>query len=614
MAFNYYVSYLSVGTTGPFPFSSIDFIEGLTYESQLEVLIGNSPPNGDLQQSGIDYTVQETQQTVTLTEVLPFGDSVTLRRKTDSENRIIEFSQGAQVTARSLNKALDQLFFIVQENFTFQQTLIEFPSDLIDTSGITDGDALVWSSSAHLLIAGQPKMTLDQLDDYAGDANTDDVLTWSVSDRWVPVPNISFDETSDITFSGDVSFTGTIQVPSSTASSHAVNKGEVQSIVSDHSSTYNSGMLQRIEELEAASRNILARGRWWNKTSDYWCSINTSTVTAPTFTAAKSRNDWDNLKNLVLDGSGYISYMGVAHSPPVSDAAFGLQPDNDGSAHFSQVQLDTFYWDFSFEDSTIVPDDVNTLKPSQYHVQIDTEGLDDRVWGTDTLESKGYKMGGSLWYVHYWRSSDAVGNTSQGGGLQNTGWEYSYAGNYAGDHSFSQSSTAYRAGWVDQYPFFTDLNCFVPPTYRNHRHDITGSEPTPIIFEGSSWGMGHDAMQRHGGWNSLDGAGDPNTTGGWSRSGDSAKIMDDQYMSRKNITQPVGGIKVCNKTQYGFSVVYYIRRPSTWEYVNYDAGDSCWQTVTPYFLVDTTGANPNTRTYQSFPLPYNFNFNITVVA
>jgi len=589
-----------------------------TSVNSISVLIGTDPPNGTIQLPSIDYTVGETQQVVTLTEDLSAGEYVTIRRHTDADTRIIEFSQGAQVTAKSLNKALDQLFFIVQENFTFQQVLIEFPTSLINVSGIQGGDALIWDSNQSLLVPGTPTMEIGDLSDVhllsPGDT---DVLTFSENaGGWISTGYESIDPTGDINFGGDCDFTGTISVPSSSNQDNAVNKGEVDAIVSTHSANYNTAMLARIEKLEADAKLIIARGRFWNKTSDYWCRPNASSTeggnqgyTLPTFDHYKQLNDWDNLKNLVLSNSYYIPMSGVSCSPDISTTATGATKSK-GTAFFSQTQMDTFTFDFSFEDSTVVPESVNALKPPQYHIQLTVEGVDDRVYQVGDNSRFYFRYG--IVHKEYWAADNHLTqhettNRSGGGASGSGSWEYLRdPGGEIGWYDEVYPLPA-RAGWMDNFPWGMNAASYLPPNYNNHRY----SNGRTYLWEGSSWGMGHDMMQRHGGWNSQDQFGDPDEEAGWTLDEEQDLMEWDEYRSCRGITQPLAGIKICNKSQFGFSVVYWIRRPLHFEFVRNEAGEHVWHAVLPYQKVDALnlGTPP---VWVSFPFPYNFNFNIIV--
>ena len=622
MAYNHYKSYINPGNSGPFSFSMINFISGLSYASQIEVTLTNSLGVLSTLISGVDYTVQETQQTVTTTEDVGLLETLTIRRKTGSENKIITFSEGAQIGAASLNKALDQLLFIVQENFTYGTTLTTLPTTIFDTTGVVGGQTLVWNTITNTFKPGLPIMELDDLTSVSANSpSVDEVLTFTSSGRWQPQANGSFDSTSDLTLSGDITFTGAVVVPTATADTEAINKAQVEGIITEHASAYNSGILARITELEDNARDILGRGRWWNKNKDYWCrwDASGSSSTVPAFTYNNSNNDWDNLKNLTLSGSGYLPYFGVSMSPLENPGSYAVGVDPYRSAFLSQTQYDVFYWDFSFEDATIIPDAVDSNKPNHYHVMVSTDGVDDRMYTASVMDQY-YEKGGSQVNFHYWqkRGPEAVASKT-GGGPNSFGdntWEYHHVPGYSADSTYPS-----RSGCVDGFPWTLDLNCFLPPQSRRVEEEFTtGAETAGTshthsyqrYFPATSWGLGHDSMQRHGGWNQLDSFGDPDNTGGWSDSSEGELIETDQYRSMRNVTQPVSGMKVCNKTQLGFTVLYWIKRPCTWEFVQDDTGDDCWQAISPYFYIDALSTG--SKAYYSFPLNYNFNFNITVVS
>ena len=99
-----------------FSFSGIEFITGTPISEQLQVYKNNTKlVQGANALAGADYYVQETAQTVTLAVALISTDTLQIRRETNELSKLVSFGAGAKLSAASLNKAFDQVFFLIQE-------------------------------------------------------------------------------------------------------------------------------------------------------------------------------------------------------------------------------------------------------------------------------------------------------------------------------------------------------------------------------------------------------------------------------------------------------------------------------------------------------------------
>jgi len=114
MAYSY-VEYVGTvgGTTGPFDYGgSVDLLE-LTVastEEQLEVY-----KNATLLTGGVDYTIDEINEEITLTAVLYNTDTLRIRRATKLASRYVDYEDSTNVTSEILDLDSNQLFFLIQE-------------------------------------------------------------------------------------------------------------------------------------------------------------------------------------------------------------------------------------------------------------------------------------------------------------------------------------------------------------------------------------------------------------------------------------------------------------------------------------------------------------------
>ena len=575
-----YVTFNSPSGTGPFSYASISLLNNITHQSQLAVFKNSTlllPGAGPGQ---ADYLINENTMSITFTDALILTDTLEIRRQTDDLISFAAFTDGARLRAEDLNKAFTQLFFLIQEKSLYSTTIVEFPISYIQTSGWLDGDTMVWDKTLNGFINGLPTMALNDLADVTlGTASQSDVLTWSAG-TWQALANTSFDPTATITFTGDVSFSGNVTVPTATTDNEAVNKLQAEGIVTEHATTYNAAMLARIAKLETDSRSVLARGRYWNTIGDYHCRWKgnpSPDTTVPPFDTNAARAGYDNLKNLVCSSAGYVVSIGTHVSPKGTHTDLSNQVGSSFST--DHVYYDVFYWDFSFEDSTIVPPLARAGVPHQYHVSMDVEGLDDNIID-GTLNTAGMSIQ-SMAHIF-----GGVEHTNEGAYVGGTNPELRI---YAAPVPIN---AAFPGAWEDGYPFLMDGHVFA-------------KDP----------GLQHYSMQRNEG-NTY--PVNERIDAGWNTADARDLWVDDdmhQYRARSNQTEPIAGTKICNKDEYGFTVLYYIRRPLTWEWMDritsaeqtsgvYSAPYSSYQ---PFMQLNKIGT-----AWYSYPLPINFNFNITV--
>jgi hypothetical protein len=110
---NIEVSHNISGTT--YSYANLYFICEFSESSQLRVY-GKTAGNVEtLLTQGTDYTVNETNDTITTLTSLAAYTQIVMRRATLSDRMITFFSEGAKLTARDLNDCFHQLLFLNQE-------------------------------------------------------------------------------------------------------------------------------------------------------------------------------------------------------------------------------------------------------------------------------------------------------------------------------------------------------------------------------------------------------------------------------------------------------------------------------------------------------------------
>jgi hypothetical protein len=536
------------------------------YKNDEKLIQGSGPSQGE-------YWVQETSQSITLDTALTTDDTLEIRRETSDEERIVTFQDGARLSASTLNRTLDQLFFLIQEKSFYSTTLEQFPSSLIDINGISNRDTITWEAAEQQFVPGQLDVSLDELNDASydsGTVSTGEVLAWGGA-FWTPQVNISFDSTANTTFSGSCTFSQPLSVASSTGSGHAVNRGQLDSIIQQHSDTYTQGLQNRITALEESNMGIIGKGRYWNTAGNYYPKIVPTTgTTFPVFDTSAGQADYENLYNVSLRAAYY-------------EAATCTNAGGNTTFTSSTVLLgdwtkwDIFSWDFIFEDTLIIDaDSRSNVSSNQYHVILSVDGTTDDTESVD--------RGGTLYY------SQAID--------EDLDWHSS-----PGSDDFQPTHRDFDFN----YPFYTNLHVYAGgTTYGSRLETVTigslgGSHN--VAFPYASFGEGKYFSQHNDHLNYK------------AQETDTWQSAYDRKSNMGMITEPMAiGPFVANKTQSGFTVIYAINRPVVWNVTNTGAA----ALPTPHFFMyehasDQAHNDPEDLKYSGHPLLKDFNFRFTVI-
>tara|TARA_R100000458_G_scaffold59948_1_gene73133 strand:+ start:10346 stop:12091 length:1746 start_codon:yes stop_codon:yes gene_type:complete len=576
-----YKIYENTTGVGPFSYSSIQFMTGTPVANQVNVyknddklIQGSGPLQGE-------YWVQETSQSITLATALTTDDTLEIRRETPDDARIVTFQDGARLSASTLNKTLDQLFFLIQEKSFYSTTLEQFPASLININGITNRDTITWEAAQQKFVPGQLNVSLDELNDASydsGTVSTGEVLTWGGA-FWTPQVNISFDSTANTTFSGSCSFSQPLSVAASTANGHAVNRGQLDAIIQQHSDTYTQGLQNRITALEESKMEIIGKGRYWNTAGNFYPKVMPTTgTTFPVFDTSAGQADYENLHNVSLRAA-YYEAATCTNAGGNTTYATNAPPYTASVLLGDWVKWDIFSWDFIFEDTLIIDENSRgNVDSSQYHVILSVDGTTD--------ETESVNRGGSLYYTQAidedldWHPSPGAAN------FQPTHRDFSF-----------------------NYPFYTNLHVYAGGvTYGSRLQTVTipdsnQTEEHDVYFPYASFGEGKYFSQHNNHRNYK--AQGSNT---WQSAYDRKSNMG-------MITEPMAiGPFVTNKSQTGFTVMYAINRPVVWSVTNTGAA----ALPTPHFFMYEHGSNqsdndPSNLRYSGHPLLKDFNFRFTVI-
>lgn len=547
----------SVGT-GPFSYSTILFMSGVpvtnqinVYKNTVKLVKGTGPGDGA-------YYIQETSQSVTLETALISTDTLEIRRETEDLQRISSFSDGARLSASSLNKSLDQLFFLIQEKSFYSTTVEEFPATLFNIIGtIQNRDVVTWESAQQRFVPGNLNVGINELNDVLYDQGTvavDQLLGWSGT-QWVPTTNISFNSAANITFTGDCTFSNPVTIANGSGSSHAVSRGQIDTIVQSHMTTVTAGLQDRITALESSKMEILGKGRYWNTAGNYYPKLVHDTgTTFPVFDTSAAQVDYENLYNVVCRSAGWVPVIGNNHAES-SDI-------NSGKSTLvgTWVYWDTFTWDFNFSDA-LLPDEKSrsNLESNQYHVIIDVDGKSD-TW-------EGIQRGNTFEYNVFLTE----------------------------DLTFTAAADTNANGlypeMVDNWPFYMNL------------HNYAGGKPlngANIAGEGK-WGAGHYFQNHNDSYQYQN------------ISSTVSAHLEDWKDGMGSVTEPMTlGPTAFNKTSTGFSIMYAIKRPIWWKANTLGAK---W--IPQMFLYNHGTAqvsnDPSNGIYSAHPLLKDFNFRFTVI-
>ena len=104
------------------------------------------------------------------------------------------------------------------------------------------------------------------------------------------------------------SFSQPLSVAASTANGHAVNRGQLDAIIQQHSDTYTQGLQNRITALEESKMEIIGKGRYWNTAGNFYPKVMPTTgTTFPVFDTSAGQADYENLHNISNDFQGPVS-------------------------------------------------------------------------------------------------------------------------------------------------------------------------------------------------------------------------------------------------------------------------------------------------------------------
>lgn len=571
-----YKIYTTQTGVGPFSFSGIVFITGKPAADQLKVYKNDVKLIRGVGIADGDYTVQETGQTITMRVALISSDTIEIRRETDDLERSVIFSDGAKLSASTLNKSLDQLFFLIQEKSFYSTSIEEFPSSLIDIDGITGRNVIIWEAAQQQFVPGQPDMSINELNDVNTSfiQATGQVLAWSGT-SWTPTSNVSFNSASDITFTGTCTFSNAVTVPSGSGNTHAVNRGQLDAIIASHSDSYTQGLQNRVTALEESKMEIIGKGRYWNTAGNYYPKVKANTgTTFPVFDTSAGQADYENLYNVSLRTANYV---------PLTCTSAGGNDKYTSSVVLlpSWVKWDVFTWDFVFEDTLIIDDDSRSnVGSNQYHVILSMDGKGDSF-----SSGVGVNRGGSLKYTQNINESLNFGPAAPLTSFQPTHMDAEF-----------------------NWPFYTNLHAYSGGTRTGQEtqtitHPLSGggSETFHFPFESLGESRYFSSHNDHLNWKDQ-----------------TSFVWQDAYDRKSSmgvVTEPMAlGPMVCNKEQTGFSVMYALNRPVVW---------SATQTSSPVFMTphffmyehasDQGDNDPTDLKYSGHPLLKDFNFRFTII-
>jgi len=578
-----YKIYSQTTGVGPYSYSGIEFMGDTPIGNQINVYKNDTKltqGSGPLQ---ADYWVQENSQSITLATALIGSDTLEIRRETPDLSRITTFTDGAKLTASSLNRTLDQLFFLIQEKSFYSTTVEEFPNTLIDLTGVSNRDTLTWEASQGKFVAGIPNISASELNDvsYATSPVSGDFLKWGGS-YWAPASVTEFSAADNHTFTGNCTFNNPVTVPPATGNNHAVNRSQLDAIIQDHADDYTMGLRQRILDLEGKVRNVIGRGRYWNTVGNYYPKLETSSThtTFPVFDSTAARADYENFHNLILAKAGYVPQKCDLFADPIT--ILGGNNSGAGVNLVNWTAWDVFYWDFEFESSLIVDDASRSnvgivsdtaLPSNQYQVVITMDGTDDG------FESQ-----------------------SRGAGAPAQEFlEINGSGNFV-YNSMAGFNPTYLAP-KSKYPFFADLNIYAG----GHDKGLAWYDSNGGAYAANRlsqrWGEQH-AFQKYDDGNDYE-------------SGSPQGYIWSEFSGRANITEPMTlGPAVYRKTNLGFTVMYAIKRPVV--FVFDDSMPAYTRVKLSLWNHGSSQGNNNPSSggashYSGLPLLKDFNLNISVL-
>tara|TARA_R100000152_G_C6782185_1_gene218856 strand:- start:10620 stop:12386 length:1767 start_codon:yes stop_codon:yes gene_type:complete len=583
-----YKIYTGQSGTGPFSFAGIDFITGISLASQINVYLNGTKLTQGTDGAGADYHVGETSQSITLKNAITGTDELEIRRETEDLTRLSLFQDGAKLSAETLNKSFNQLFFLIQEKSFYSTSLEQFPQSLININGVSNRDTITWEAAQGKFVPGQLNIGIDELNDVVVSSTppTNDVLTWTGT-SWTPSTNVSFDVGGNHTFSGSCSFTSPLTVAVGTADGHAVNRGQLDSIMNSHANTYTQGLVQRIEQLEKTKSIVLGRGRYYNTQGDYHCKLEPGITgtTYPVFDTSAAQADWENIYNLNCRAAYYLYSNCDNH---VQGGSF------ISTAWLDHTAWDIFSWDFSFEDTLVVDDKSRAnVNSHQYQVIVNIDGESDDFETSTRNFSGNYSR-----YVKTFADDNLQDHGEYGFGTQSSG--------------FNPTASFKKGNW----PFYRDLHIYAggsdnQPPMRTWNADSNNEGNVSVGGSATRWGEQHYGLNKDYYTNRATNLG----------------YIESQLFGMSMMTEPMTMFGVFNKDDTGFTIMYAIKRPLVW-YAAPEIGSSLgnqtpnsafgWE-PRAYMYRHTSAQSWNDGTYDNnvqyggHPLLEDFNFNVTVL-
>jgi len=112
-----------------YSYSTLALICEFPVDDQLQVFKKNSTTNAEVQLVyTTDFTINTTNETITISASLTGYDQVVIKRVTLSDKMIYRFTDGAKLTAKQLNDCFHQLLFVTQEKGYLTSTVnVNYP-------------------------------------------------------------------------------------------------------------------------------------------------------------------------------------------------------------------------------------------------------------------------------------------------------------------------------------------------------------------------------------------------------------------------------------------------------------------------------------------------------